>query len=60
MQAIVLEEPKHFKSVQIDEPAAPGSGEALGARASRRNLRHRYQRLSRQVSVLQLSAHSRA
>jgi alcohol dehydrogenase len=29
MQALVLEEPKRFKSIQIGEPAAPGPGEAL-------------------------------
>jgi len=31
MKAIVLEEPKHFKAVDLDEAAAPGAGEALVA-----------------------------
>jgi alcohol dehydrogenase len=31
MQAILLEEPKHFKSIEIEEAAAPGPGEALVA-----------------------------
>ena len=29
MKAIVLQEPKHFEYAEIDEPAAPGPGEAL-------------------------------
>ena len=29
MKAIVLQEPKHFEQVEIEEAAAPGAGEAL-------------------------------
>src|SRR3954469_14358062 len=29
MKALCLESPKHWKRIDIDEPAAPGAGEAL-------------------------------
>ena len=29
MKAIILEKPEHFTTVDIDEPAQPGAGEAL-------------------------------
>ncbi|MBI1369572.1 MAG: alcohol dehydrogenase catalytic domain-containing protein [Planctomycetes bacterium] len=29
MKAILLEKPEHFKKIEIDEPSAPGKGEAL-------------------------------